>query len=272
MSTNNCYTGTAITQITDECGNNFVSTNCIQTPNALVYLDLPEGATQSEINAAVVAALTYKDQQIAEIPVPDGSETFVEAGTNVTITGIGTEADPYVVTSPLQDLQSVLDEGGYASVDAGLASLEVFGGSVGNKYLEFFSNSADFVKSSNIRMYADYTIIQNYGAAYWSQLSMDGGTFNFRKTKVVGGLATSISIANPVVATTVDFPAKTVSGAYNVVLEPVATYLVSTLPAAQLGDRAVVTDATAPTYLGTPVGGGSIVAPVWYNGTAWKYN
>ena len=32
---------------------------------------------------------------------------------------------------------------------------------------------------------------------------------------------------------------------------------------------AIVTDATAPTYLGTLVGGGAVVCPVWHNGTIW---
>lgn len=35
------------------------------------------------------------------------------------------------------------------------------------------------------------------------------------------------------------------------------------------GRVAYVTDATAPTYLGALVGGGAVVAPVFYNGAAW---
>jgi len=46
-------------------------------------------------------------------------------------------------------------------------------------------------------------------------------------------------------------------------------YTVATLPAGVQGDTAYVTDATAPTYLGTLTGGGSVVCPVFYNGTAW---
>lgn len=47
-------------------------------------------------------------------------------------------------------------------------------------------------------------------------------------------------------------------------------YTVATLPASPLtGARAHVTDATAPTYLGTLTGGGSVTCPVFYNGTAW---
>ncbi len=47
------------------------------------------------------------------------------------------------------------------------------------------------------------------------------------------------------------------------------TYTVATLPAGTQGDTAVVTDATAPTYLGVLVGSGAIVTPVFYNGSAW---
>ena len=46
-------------------------------------------------------------------------------------------------------------------------------------------------------------------------------------------------------------------------------YTVATLPAGTQGDTAFVTDATAPTYLGALTGGGAVVCPVFYNGTAW---
>jgi hypothetical protein len=47
------------------------------------------------------------------------------------------------------------------------------------------------------------------------------------------------------------------------------SYTVSTLPDGTIGDQAYVTDATAPAYLGTLTGGGSVVCPVFYNGTTW---
>lgn len=46
-------------------------------------------------------------------------------------------------------------------------------------------------------------------------------------------------------------------------------YTVATLPAGVQGDTAYVTDALTPTYLGMLVGGGAVVAPVFYNGTIW---
>lgn len=47
-------------------------------------------------------------------------------------------------------------------------------------------------------------------------------------------------------------------------------FTVATLPAAPaIASRAYVTDATAPTYNGALVGGGAVVVPVFFNGTAW---
>ena len=49
-----------------------------------------------------------------------------------------------------------------------------------------------------------------------------------------------------------------------------AGYTVATLPAAgTVGRRAYVTDATSPTFLGTLTGGGSVVCPVFDDGTNW---
>ena len=49
-----------------------------------------------------------------------------------------------------------------------------------------------------------------------------------------------------------------------------ASYTVATLPVAgTIGRRAIVTNALAPTFLASVVGGGAIVVPVYDNGTAW---
>jgi len=46
-------------------------------------------------------------------------------------------------------------------------------------------------------------------------------------------------------------------------------YTVSTLPAGTQGDTAYVTDALAPSYLVTVVGGGAVVTAVFFNGSNW---
>jgi hypothetical protein len=48
-----------------------------------------------------------------------------------------------------------------------------------------------------------------------------------------------------------------------------SAFTVATLPAGQVGMTAYVTDATAPTYNSTVIGGGAAVVPVFYNGTNW---
>ena len=46
-------------------------------------------------------------------------------------------------------------------------------------------------------------------------------------------------------------------------------YTVATLPTGVTGARTYVTNALAPTYGSTVVGGGSVTIPVFYNGTNW---
>ena len=46
-------------------------------------------------------------------------------------------------------------------------------------------------------------------------------------------------------------------------------YTVATLPTGAVGDRAYVTDASAPSFLTSVTGGGAITSPVFHNGTTW---
>lgn len=73
---------------------------------------------------------------------------------------------------------------------------------------------------------------------------------------------------------TVDKLQVTGSAAFSSTIKAGATvrlksYTVATLPTGIEGDIAYVTDALAPTYMTTIVGGGAIVTPVFYNGTNW---
>jgi hypothetical protein len=52
-------------------------------------------------------------------------------------------------------------------------------------------------------------------------------------------------------------------------VQRLAQYTVSTLPTGAQGDTAYVTDALAPTYMATVVGGGAVVTAVFHNGTNW---
>jgi hypothetical protein len=99
-------------------------------------------------------------------------------------------------------------------------------------------------------------------------LTIAGGTGTSAGGAVI--LAASATTGAPATAVTVNNNAVTTFAKPPVL--PV--YTVDTLPATAAagmvqGAMAVVTDATTPTYLGALTGGGAVVCPVVYNGTAW---
>lgn len=63
-----CYSGT-VTPPTIEapCGGEYISTDCVASPTQLITLDLPAGANQTQINAAIIAALIQKENQIQNL-------------------------------------------------------------------------------------------------------------------------------------------------------------------------------------------------------------
>jgi hypothetical protein len=99
-------------------------------------------------------------------------------------------------------------------------------------------------------------------------LTISGGTGTTAGGAVI--LATSATTGAPAAALTVNN-----NGVSTFAKPPVMpVYTVATLPATAAngmvqGAMAIVSDATAPTYLGTLTGGGAVVCPVFYNGSAW---
>lgn len=84
--------------------------------------------------------------------------------------------------------------------------------------------------------------------------SVDDGALTIAKTNgLQDALDAKAPLANPVFTGSIKIPA----------------YTVATLPTGAVGKIAYVTDATTPTYLGELTGGGAVVCPVFYNGTAW---
>lgn len=106
---------------------------------------------------------------------------------------------------------------------------------------------------------------------YYGRLGI--GTSGQILTVVSGMPAWSSSLTSGITATTQaasDNSTKIATTAYVTTAKRLVSYTVATLPASPTaGDQAAVTDATAPTYLGTLTGGGSTYTPVVYNGTAW---
>lgn len=102
---------------------------------------------------------------------------------------------------------------------------------------------ADYTHLNGIRITADQ-LYDTHNVPY------------LKSTAITGGTLASIAGAETLTNKTLTTPKLT-------------GYTVATLPAGTTGMEAYVTDATAPTYLGTLTGGGSVVTPVFYNGAAW---
>jgi hypothetical protein len=81
---------------------------------------------------------------------------------------------------------------------------------------------------------------------------------------IVSGGNVGIGTNTPSVKLHVDGDVKAVS----IITTPVA---IAGLPASPVsGQRSIVNDALAPVFLATVVSGGSVICPVFYNGSAWK--
>jgi hypothetical protein len=105
--------------------------------------------------------------------------------------------------------------------------------------------------------------ISNNAQTDFSRLQFGGTTSSFPSLKRSG-----TGIVSRLADDSADAPI-TASNVISTATVRLKGYTVATLPAGTQGDTAFVTDALAPTYLGTIVGGGAIVTPVFFNGTNW---
>ena len=263
----------------DECLGETKPASCVRDSSIYSELSLEANSTQQQINQAqYLASLNTKlvtDNLQTQIDVlggsiPDGSETKVTAGTNVSVTGTGTITTPYIIESILQDLQSVLDIGSFAEVDSGQSYVDILSGSPQNRIFNVGLYST-VGNNNSTEFYVDpYSInFYNSGTTKEGGMNVNSGEFYLYAKNKTLNLNTTLRFNTPIVDTTIYLPAKTVAGDYIINTTSDTIYTVSTLPTGVLNDMAIVSDATAPTYLGALVGGGSVVTPVWYNGTSW---
>lgn len=103
-----CNNGISIPTLeTDPCNGERIGAGCVVDSGIYSELSLSANATQQEINQAMyLAYLNLKattDNIDATVSGLDGSETKIEAGDNVEITGSGTTVNPYIINSPVID-------------------------------------------------------------------------------------------------------------------------------------------------------------------------
>jgi len=166
------------------------------------------------------------------------------------------------------DLEKIIDAGNTVLKGSSTLNLLVDDGLGGYSSEISCSNGTDYsilnISTENINI-GSYNSISNLTSDY----GVCQGNIGINTSNILTGHSTHIEIDGPFSVSTLRFPAPLVDGVYTIDVTPNSTYTVSTLPSGVLNDKAIVTDATAPTYLGVLVGGGSVVAPVWHNGTNW---
>ena len=173
------------------------------------------------------------------------------------------------VESTPQDLKSVVDVSGYAWKDEEFNYISLLNGSAYNRTISWDLNNSTG-KNSSLTFDSGNLLIDSKTTTFGMQLRSTEGRFSVTQHTDDIFIKSTLNLAVPTVSSVISVTAPTVAGNYRIPVEPQNTYTVATLPTAVLGATAVVTDATTPTYLGTLVGGGAVVCPVWYNGTSWK--
>lgn len=172
------------------------------------------------------------------------------------------------------DLQGVLDSGSIFSYDSNFTRGKIASGTAFDRqtYFQHQNNEVEssLVEQGVISVRNDSAYMQNIFQGKNSTFDIYQGNITLDYTNQISDGSTQIKFNDPTEVCILNFPAKTRGGTYTLSAIPNTIYTVSTLPIGVLNDVATVSDATAPTYLGALVGGGTIVTPVWHNGTSWR--
>ena len=151
------------------------------------------------------------------------------------------------------------------------------GGTVGGNPGIWFAGNATTPSASNatITGSTSNTILNVPSGGTVRMRVANGDVFTCTSTAATFPSGVPVTISTTTESTSTTTGALKVTGGVGVAKRLTAAvvsttgYTVATLPAGTVGDRAYVTDALAPTYLGALVGGGAIKCPVFYNGAAW---
>lgn len=147
MPTIPCNNYVQIVQSEDICLGERKSASCVIDSSVYSEISLPANSTQQEINQALyLTAITSKlitDGLQTQIDLVDGSETKIIAGNNISIEGVGTISNPYIIES-INTLTPPLEK-----ITEGVNSGIVIRGRDGINYGNIGFNAVDLSYSSN---------------------------------------------------------------------------------------------------------------------------
>lgn len=167
-------------------------------------------------------------------------------------------------------IQKIVDNPvNYANVDSGNSSIAVLVGSANERAFEVITGNG--TERGLIQVDNNSSGFKSETATGTCELRASVGELAITQSSLSG--ITTIAAESPVSTTTWSTPAFSVTGGYKYASQP-KEYLVSALPTPTGSDSrfAIVTDALAPSYMVAIVGGGTVVCPVFYNGSTWVAN
>ncbi|MDB4919851.1 hypothetical protein [Mucilaginibacter sp.] len=220
----------------------------------------------SQLDTANVATHTYTGRY-ATI---NGSPTFVTQATsdnsNKAATDAWVKAQNYF-SNPMTTLGDIV----YGGVSGTAARL---GGNITTTQ-KFLAQTGDGTNSAAPVYFDLFGTVNNFGAIQnFTGINVSTGISWTTQPNTTSLIQNSPTTPNIVVMPATSGTLATLAGPEIFINKTLRApkidgYTVATLPVGAIGMIAYVTDATAPTYLGTLTGGGTVTTPVIYNGTAW---
>lgn len=257
-----------------------LSTGTYPSLTELAYVKGVTSAIQTQINAkADLASPTFTGDPKAPTPTAGDNDTSI--ATTAFVTGAIATADAGNMkltgnqgfsgiktgssSGALQSGGLVINTSSTGGTDGGVTI-----SNSGNGYGLYFSNSSGGSGIYGIATSGTGIRVDNSGstrAIYSNVLSTgDGIVSNVQSGTGLNYVGQNNGSVTFTVNKTGDVTANTVTLANVLKLK---AYTVGTLPTGAVGDMAYVTDALAPAYNVTVVGGGAIRVPVFFNGTNW---
>ena len=259
----------------------WIELNLSEVGSKMFYSRITNGTDNSQIDITAGSANLYSTSSTGESGVEldnenisfyktiNGSGTttvdFINPTANTTLQFPAKAAGTYILaTTEDYTLQSVLNNGNYAESPNADSYLFIGLEDVFPSYDLYLEDGSlwgwQIIQKDYVFQSAGNDITEEY-----SEIEMSSTNFSLKKYSTVN--STIVNFIEPTANTILQFPTKA-AGTYEIATRD-KEYTVATLPAGVVGDRAYVTDATAPTYLGALTGGGAVTCPVFHNGTIW---
>ncbi|RQV01113.1 hypothetical protein [Burkholderia cenocepacia] len=217
------------------------------------------------------AEIAYNFVNIYKEPMPSGASLFCSDSTVSTISGVRMQnsyvsqdsgpADMFSGLNAATQLANWTFTNNYFALNGGtMAPTSTGGPGINNvTFIGNFLPNMTFTPGGTLRT-DKLTLVGNLEN---NTLTINQGSYGWQQLSVVGDQQNSIVNNSDGYNQTITVPRTGVSNGLRV------TSTLPTCNASTKGFQMTVTDATSPTYGGTLTGGGSVVTPVFCNGSAW---